>query len=147
MRLHLNLHPHIILAETRDCYIFELGPSKRIFRDSNPDLRCVTITLNTRGSIANRDADTSPERGVVGHPLLEVAYHSLEGFAIDRYVVRPDLVNLCGRERPGNSLINGIPCRPAYLLPTLAAGGLQSEVDILKCLVNLSVDLAGASSR
>jgi hypothetical protein len=32
---------------------FELGPSKRIFRDSNPDLRCVTITLNTHGSIAN----------------------------------------------------------------------------------------------
>jgi hypothetical protein len=37
----------------RHCYIFELGPSKRIFRDSNPDLRCATITLNTRGSIAN----------------------------------------------------------------------------------------------
>jgi hypothetical protein len=43
------------LAEYPPCYIFELGPSKRIFRDSNPDLRCVTITLNTRGSIANID--------------------------------------------------------------------------------------------
>jgi hypothetical protein len=44
------------LAEYPPCYIFELGPSKRIFRDSNPDLRCVTITLNTRGSIANKSA-------------------------------------------------------------------------------------------
>jgi hypothetical protein len=35
------------------CYTFELGPTKRIFRDSNPDLRCVTITLNTCGSIAD----------------------------------------------------------------------------------------------
>jgi hypothetical protein len=33
------------------CYIFELGPTKRVFRDSNLDLRCVTITLNTRRSI------------------------------------------------------------------------------------------------
>jgi hypothetical protein len=41
------------LAEYPPCYIFELGPSKRIFRDSNPDLRCVTITLNTLGSIDN----------------------------------------------------------------------------------------------
>jgi hypothetical protein len=42
------------------CYIFELGPSKRIFRDSNPDLRCVTITLNTRGSIANNHGRFEP---------------------------------------------------------------------------------------
>ena len=44
----------LVIVTVRICYIFELGPSKRIFRDSNPDLRCVTITLNTRGSIANR---------------------------------------------------------------------------------------------
>jgi hypothetical protein len=44
------------LAEYPPCYIFELGPSKRIFRDSNPDLRCVTITLNTLGPIANNIA-------------------------------------------------------------------------------------------
>jgi hypothetical protein len=49
------------LAEYPPCYIFELGPSKRIFRDSNPDLRCVTITLNTRGSIANRKGPVKRE--------------------------------------------------------------------------------------
>jgi hypothetical protein len=31
------------------CYIFELGPSKRIFRDSNPDLRlCYHYTKHPR---------------------------------------------------------------------------------------------------
>jgi hypothetical protein len=57
------------LAEYPPCYIFELGPSKRIFRDSNPDLRCVTITLNTRGSIANR------HQQMPGVPRVRLATH------------------------------------------------------------------------
>jgi hypothetical protein len=49
-------------SEGTGCYIFELGPSKRIFRDSNPDLRCVTITLNTLGSI-----DNTPPNPIASH--------------------------------------------------------------------------------
>jgi hypothetical protein len=61
-------------------YVFELGPSKRIFRDSNPDLRCVTITLNTRGSIANKVIRSQSEKA---HPARRHSAQSWTGLSDD----------------------------------------------------------------
>lgn len=50
----LDLAPMLASSSAVVITQFEPGPPKRIFRDSNPDLRCVTITLNTREHLLTR---------------------------------------------------------------------------------------------
>lgn len=65
-------------------------------------------------------ANTSPDRLVIWHPALEVAYHRIQGLVIDWDVVRVD---------------------PEHLLPALSARVFQVQVNISKGLVDLFVDL------
>ena len=69
----------------------------------------------------SRYSDTSPDRLVSRHPLLEVAHHRLQSLIIDWDMVR---------------------VHPVYLLPALATSVLQVEVNVFEGQVNLSVDLA-----
>lgn len=74
----------------------------------------------------SRYSDTGPDRLVSWHPLLEVAHHRLQCLIIDWDMVR---------------------IHPEYLLPAIAASVLQVEVNVLKGLVNLSIDFAMDHSR
>lgn len=65
--------------------------------------------------------NTSPDRLVSRHVALEIAHHCFESFVIDRYVIR---------------------VHPEHLLPALAAGIFQVQLDVGKCLVDLCVDFS-----
>ena len=66
-----------------------------------------------------RHSNTSPDRLMVRHPLLEVADHCIQGFIVDRDMVRID---------------------PHHLRPALTASMTEIELTIIECLIDLSVD-------
>jgi hypothetical protein len=67
-----------------------------------------------------RYTDTSPQRLMVGHPLLEVAHHRVQRLIVDRDMIRVDAKDLG---------------------PALASSILQTPLDIGKGEVNLGIDL------
>lgn len=82
---------------------------------------CHDLNLNTHIILPQtRYTDTSPQRLMVGHPLLEVTHHCPHRLIVDRDMIR---VN------------------PKDLGPALAAGIPQTPLDIGKGEVNLRVDL------
>lgn len=68
-----------------------------------------------------RHPNTRPNRPMIGHIPLEVAYHRVDCLIIEREVVR---------------------VHPEYLLPALATCMLQVHGNIRKRLVDLCIDLA-----
>lgn len=68
----------------------------------------------------SRYPNTCPNRLVVRHPFLEIPHHRLQGFVVDRDVVR---------------------VHPKYLLPPFSSGVLQVQVHVGESLVDLRIDL------